>query len=79
MEKEKSHYIRRVEMITDFKYGGLNAIDFESINRTLKINWLKSLLNSNSFWFLSHRELFEKLGGMEFLLSCDFTVHGFTN
>lgn len=62
-------------MIKQYKDGGLQAIDFDSINGTLKINWLKSLLNNNNFLFKKKKkELFKKLGGIEFLLSCDFTV-----
>ncbi len=72
--KKKTNYIKKVEMIKQYKDGGLQAIDFDSINGTLKINWLKSLLNNKKFWFHIPRELFKKLGGIEFLLSCDFTV-----
>lgn len=72
--KKKTHYMKKVEMIKQYKEGGLQAIDFDSINETLKMNWLKSLLNNNSFWFHIPRELFKKLGGIEFLLRCDFTA-----
>jgi len=58
-------------MTKDYKDGGLQAIDFDG---TLKINWLKSFLNHNNFWFHIPRELFKKLEGIEFLLNCDFTV-----
>ncbi len=60
-------------MIKQYKDEGLQAIDFDSLNGTLKMNWLKSLLNNNNFWFHILRVLFKKLG-VEFLLSCDFTV-----
>nr|XP_023666313.1 uncharacterized protein LOC111843186 [Paramormyrops kingsleyae] len=72
--RKKTHYMKKVHMIKQYKDGGLQAIDFDSINGTLKINYLKSLLNQNSFWFHIPRELFKKIGGIEFLLRCDFNV-----
>ncbi len=38
-------------MIKQYKDGGLQAIDFDYINGTLKINWLKSFLNNPKLWF----------------------------
>ncbi|KAF7650888.1 hypothetical protein LDENG_00119260 [Lucifuga dentata] len=72
--KKKTHYIRRVEMIKDFKDGGLQAIDFDFIHGTLKINWLKGFLNNNNLWYHIPREIFNKVGGIELLLKCDFTI-----
>ncbi|KAF7643665.1 hypothetical protein LDENG_00235560, partial [Lucifuga dentata] len=72
--KKKTHYIRRVEMIKDFKDGGLQAIDFDFIHGTLKINWLKGFLNNNNLWYHLPREIFNKVGGTELLLKCDFTI-----
>ena len=37
--KRKIHYVKRAEMTKDFKDGGLQAIDFDFMNGTLKINW----------------------------------------
>ncbi len=62
--KKKTHYIKKVEMIKQYKDGGLQAIDFDYINGTLKINWLKSFLNNTKLWFHIPRELFKKLGGI---------------
>ena len=73
--KKKMHYIKRTEMTKEYKDGGLQAIDFDSINGTLKMNWLKSSLNNKSFWYHLSREIFKKLGGIDFLLKCDFNIH----
>lgn len=56
--RKKVHYIKRANLTKDFKDGGLQAIDFECINGTLKINWLKSFLNNNNLWFHIPREIF---------------------
>lgn len=61
--------MKRVEMTKDFKDGGLQAIDFDSINGTLKIKWLKSFVNNKNIWFHIPREFFKKIVGIEFLLS----------
>lgn len=41
----------------------------------LKVKWLnKFITNESSFWFCIPRGIFRKLGGIDFLLRCDFTV-----
>lgn len=41
-----------------------------------KIKWIKEFLSQqNSMWFHISRRLFNKLGGLEFLLRCDFEVN----
>lgn len=73
--RKKVHYIKKGIIIKDFENGGLQAIDFDCINGTLKINWLKSfLMNGNSFWFTVPRGIFKSIGGIDFLLHCDFSI-----
>lgn len=40
-------------------------VDFDSLNVTLKINWLKSLLNSKNFYHIPQK-IFMNLGGIDF-------------
>lgn len=61
-------------MSKEYENGGLQAIDFDFINGTLKLNWLKSFLSKDNFWFHIPREIFRKLGGIKLLLKCDFTI-----
>ncbi len=68
------HYIQRTEITKEYKDGGRQAIDFDLINGTLKMNWLKSFLNNNSFWYHIPREIFNNLGGIQFLFKCDFNI-----
>ncbi len=45
-----------------YEVGGLQAIDFDCMNGTIKINWLKKcLINENSFWFCAPRNIFKLL------------------
>lgn len=63
-------------MTKEFEDGGLNAIDidFDFINGPLKINWIKSFLNNNNFWYHIPKEIFKRLGGIDLLLRCDFVI-----
>uniref|UniRef100_A0A3Q3ASU9 Reverse transcriptase domain-containing protein n=1 Tax=Kryptolebias marmoratus TaxID=37003 RepID=A0A3Q3ASU9_KRYMA len=71
--KNRVHYLKKANMVKDFKDGGLQAIDFECLNAVLKVNWLKSfLMNENSIWYCLPRGLFKKIGGIDFVLRCDF-------
>ncbi len=52
---------------------GLEMIDFFYINNTFKLNWLRNCLkNDNSMWFFIPQCIFQKLGGLSFLLRCNF-------
>lgn len=63
-------------MVKDTKDGGLKVIDFDCLNGTLKINWLKSWIkHSNSFWYCIPKTLFKKMGGLEFPIRADFSVN----
>lgn len=73
--KRKTHYIRQGNLIKSYEEGGLQAIDFDSLNGTLKINWLRSFVkNPNNVCFFIPEIIFSKLGGINFLLTCDFNV-----
>ncbi len=41
--KRKAHYVKKGKLVKDYKEGGLQAIDFDCLNGTFKINWLKKL------------------------------------
>jgi len=73
--KNKIHYIKKSQMIKDYKIGGLRATEFESMIGVLKLNWIKSYLTQpNSIWFHIPKCIFKKVGGLEFLLKCDFEI-----
>uniref|UniRef100_A0A3P9J195 Reverse transcriptase domain-containing protein n=1 Tax=Oryzias latipes TaxID=8090 RepID=A0A3P9J195_ORYLA len=74
--RNKPHYMRKNYMVKEFKDGGLKVIDFDSLNGTLKINWLKSWIKHNqSFWFCIPNHLFNKLGGLKLVLISDFDIN----
>lgn len=46
--KNKSHYMRKSVVLNSYNNGGLNFIDFDSLNNTFKINWLNQYLTKPS-------------------------------
>jgi len=73
--KNKTHYIRKSVVLNSYNKGGLNFIDFSSLNNTFKINWIKQYLkNPTSIWnFISHY-VFSQLGGLKFILLCNYKI-----
>lgn len=62
-------------MVKPYIEGGGNAIDFDIMNGVLKLKWLKSFLNNpHSIWFFIPSKVFNTLGGIDFLLKCDFEI-----
>lgn len=73
--RNKNHYIRKEDLIKTYEGGGGNAIDFEVMNGILKLKWLKFFLNNNlSVWSYIPNLVFNKIGGLDFLLQCDFEM-----
>ncbi len=71
--KNKTECVQRKPMIRNYKEGGLNALDFTTINQTFKINWIKNCLSNNELpWFWIPNLIFKCCGGLKFLLSCNF-------
>ena len=53
MRRNKKHYIKNKKSVimNSFDNGGLNFLDFYTLNNTLKINWLKQFIkNPSSIW-----------------------------
>ncbi|XP_024122537.1 uncharacterized protein LOC112143031 [Oryzias melastigma] len=73
--KNKTHYIKRSQLVKSYKNGGINTLDFEAMVGTFKIKWLKAfLLQQNSIWFHIPKNIFSQIGGISFLLKCDFEI-----
>lgn len=73
--KNKCHNIRKADTVKSIEDGGLNAIDFAVMNGALKLKWLNSFIRcKDSFWFCIPRAVFSKMGGIDFLLQCDYDI-----
>lgn len=73
--KNKTHYVKKSVIMNTFERGGLNFLDFTTLNNTFKINWIKHFLkNPTSTWNFIPNYIFSKVGGLEFLLLCDYKI-----
>ncbi len=58
--------------------GGLNFVDFATLDNTFKINWLRNYLNNpSSVWNIIPEYICSQLGGLNFLLLCGFRIEIF--
>ncbi len=73
--KNKSQRLKK-RVLTNMKAeGGLDMLYFEDVNKTFKINWLKRcLITPNSLWNHIPHSLFNQIGGLKFLLTCDYNI-----
>ena len=73
--KNKTHYVKKSVIMNTFERGGLNFLDFTTLNNTFKINWIKQILiNPTSTWNFIPNYIFSKVGGLEYLLLCDYKI-----
>ncbi len=72
--KNRVHYIRKSVVVNSLRSGGLDFLDFSTLNNTLKINWLKCCLTKPSLWNFIPNFIFNQLGGLSFLLMCDYKI-----
>lgn len=73
--KNKHPKLKRNILTNSKETGGLELIDFSVLNQSFKVKWIKQCLtNSNSLWFFIPTNIFSKLGGLPFLLKCNFSV-----
>lgn len=73
--KNKPHKVKKIVLTNPLAEGGLNVLTFDVFNQTIKINWIKRYLkNVNSLWNTIPNYLFQKVGGLNFLLKCPFSI-----
>lgn len=73
--KNKPHYLKKNVLCNSYSEGGLNALDFGTANMVFKINWFKRYIKEkDKLWFIIPELLFRKVGGIEFLLHCNYDV-----
>lgn len=73
--RNKNHYIKKSVIMNPYDKGGLNFLDFYTLNYTFKINWLRQFFKRPSLiWNFIPNFIFSKLGGLDFLLFCNYKV-----
>uniref|UniRef100_A0A3B1IIQ2 Reverse transcriptase domain-containing protein n=1 Tax=Astyanax mexicanus TaxID=7994 RepID=A0A3B1IIQ2_ASTMX len=72
---KKAHLVRKDVLKKDLSHGGLNVLDFTTLNQIIKINWIKNCLkNPSCVWYAIPNLMFNKLGGLNFLLKCPYKI-----
>lgn len=75
MWKNRTYYVRKSVIMNTYDTGGLNFLDFTSLNNTFKVNWIKQFFrNPSSIWNFIPHNIFSKLGGLKFVLVCNYKV-----
>ncbi len=64
--KNRVHYMRKSVVVNSLKRGGLDFLDFSTLNNTRKINWLKFCLTKSSLWNFIPNFILNQLGGLSF-------------
>ena len=65
--------IKKKPIIGEKHCGGLKMIDFEIMERSLKIAWIKRIAeSSNASWKTIPNQALNQYGGKEFLVECDY-------
>lgn len=71
--KNKCRYMKKSVILNSYNKGGLNLIDFSSLNYTFKINWLNQYLKSQYYiWYIFPQQTFSDIGDMKFLLMWNY-------
>ncbi len=70
--KNRPYKLKREVLANSRSEGGLDLLDFADTVNTFKVNWLRRcLMNPMSLWFFIPNNIFDKLGGLSFLLKCN--------
>ena len=72
----KTPKIKKKTIIAERKHGGLKMIDFEIMERALKIAWIKRITEGgDASWKTILNYAVRQFGGVDFLINCDYDVN----
>lgn len=73
--KNRCHYLKREILAAPRGDGGLELLDYMDINHTFKTKWIKEYLKkTDSLWYFIPQNIFARVGGLNFLLNCDYDI-----
>ncbi len=74
--KNRPHYLKKTVLCNPIEDGGLNVIDFNTANCVFKNKWIKNYLKlKGKIWNIIPEFIFDKLGGLELFLRCNFDIN----
>ncbi len=73
--KRKTHYLQKYIWNNCKEFGGLEVLHFTDFNEIFKIKWIiEYIKNKDTVWHIFPNFIFNYLGGINFLLKCNFSV-----
>lgn len=73
--KKKQHRLKRSILTNPKDEGGLETLDFSILNQAFKVKWIKQCIsNPSSLWHFIPNNVFQKIGGIHFLLKCNYNI-----
>lgn len=73
--RNRSHYLRKDILCNLRKDGGLEVLTFETLSNSFLVRWLSNLIKeAECIWNTFPKQIFDSLGGLNFLLKCDFKI-----
>ena len=71
--KNKKDRMKRTSLYQDLEKGGIRMTDIDIMFRSLRLPWIPRLLTAGDCnWYTVPYHLFRKLGGLNFLLRCNY-------
>ena len=72
--KNKPHKLKK-EVLSDCKAkGGLDFLDFTDTVNSFRVGWIRRcLIHPISLWFFIPNHIFNKIGGLSFVLKCNYS------
>ena len=79
--KNKKDKIKRSGLYQDSDNGGIRMTDFAIMLKALKLAWIPRLLRTsdNSNWCIIPKHYFRSMGGLNFLLTCNYDTKFFND
>ena len=68
--------IKKKTIIAEKKHGGLKIIDFEIMERSLKLAWIKRIAENNrAVWKIISEQALSQYGGFAFFSQCQYDIN----
>ena len=76
--KNKKDKIKKVGLYQNYERGGLRMTDVDSMIKALRLTWIPRLLRGGyQTWKSVPYHFFDKYGGLQFILNCNYDVKYF--
>ena len=77
----KKDKIKRSGLHQDLDNGGIRMINFDIMLKAVRLTWIPRLLRTsdNSNWCIIPKPYFKRMGGLNFMLRCNYDTNFFND